>query len=61
MMCFGIIIMWCEIATVAPTDSLCTVYQPVIQSRGDSSIKAPLAVKQRILANEMTYRRQCRK
>lgn len=42
-------------------DSYCQVYNPVVVSRGDGQITAPLAVKKRILANELTYRQECRK
>jgi hypothetical protein len=59
MMCFGILVMFCQLPTAAPTDSLCYTYQPIILARGDSAIKANLKVKQRILANELTYRKHC--
>jgi hypothetical protein len=42
-------------------DSYCQVYNPVVVSRGDGQITAPLAVKRRILANELTYRQECKK
>jgi len=42
-------------------DSYCQVYQPIIQSRGDAAISAPLDVKKRILFNEKMYRAECRK
>ena len=43
-----------------PTDSFCQVYLPVVQQKGDGSIAAASGVKKRILANELTYRDQCR-
>lgn len=42
-------------------DSYCQVYNQVVVSKGDGQISAPLAVKQRILANELTYRQECKK
>ena len=44
----------------APVDSFCQIYSPVVVSKGDGAISAPLPVKKRILANELTYRSQCR-
>lgn len=46
---------------VTPVDSFCTVYQPIVQQKGDGVIAAPSGVKRRILANELTYRDQCQK
>lgn len=43
----------------SPTDSFCQIYNQVVVSKGDGSISAPLPVKKRILANELTYRSQC--
>lgn len=61
MMCTGIVLgialLWCP--APAPTDSFCLTYNQIIQKKGDSSIKAPLAVKQRILANELFYKKHC--
>lgn len=42
-------------------DSYCQVYNQVVVGKGDGQISAPLAVKKRILANELTYRQECRK
>ena len=42
-------------------DSFCEVYNKVVVAKGDGAIAAPLAVKKRILANELTYRDQCAK
>ena len=42
------------------TDSYCQVYNPIVVTRGDGAISAPLAVKKRILTNEMTYRELCK-
>jgi hypothetical protein len=36
------------------TDTFCLFYTPVVQAPGDT-IKAPLAVKKRILSNELKY------
>ncbi|MBR1230192.1 hypothetical protein JQ600_35445 [Bradyrhizobium sp. AUGA SZCCT0176] len=42
-------------------DSYCQVYNPVVVQKGDGSITATPGVKKRILANELTYRDQCKK
>jgi hypothetical protein len=47
-------------ATSVPVDSFCSLYSPVVVSKGDGAITAPLAVKKRILTNEQLYRQQCR-
>jgi len=47
--------------TTAQVDSFCQLYGPVIVGRGDGDIKANLAVKKRILANEQFYRQACKK
>ncbi len=39
-------------------DSFCQVYNKVIIQKG-TKITAPLDVKKRLLANELTYRSQC--
>lgn len=59
-MCFGLLIMWCQASTPAPVDSFCAVYQQIVQEKGDGTIKAPLGVKKRILANELVYRKHCK-
>lgn len=51
----------CATKLAVPIDSYCQVYNPVVVSRGDGQISAPLAVKKRILANELTYRQECKK
>ena len=43
-----------------PVDSFCKIYNQVVVSKGDGAIAAPLTVKKRILANELTYRDQCK-
>lgn len=43
-----------------PTDSFCQIYRPIVVQKGDGSIVAPIGVKKRILANELTYREQCK-
>lgn len=43
-----------------PTDSFCQVYNPVVVAKGDGSITASSGVKKRLLANELTYRNQCK-
>ncbi len=42
------------------TDSFCQVYNKVIVAKGDGAISATQGVKRRILANELTYRDQCK-
>lgn len=42
-------------------DSYCQVYHKVVRGKGDGAIKAPLEVKKRILANELSYRKLCPK
>ena len=59
MMCFGILISYC--LTVNQIDSFCQVYQPVVQARGDGTIMATPDAKRRILANELIYRKVCKK
>lgn len=44
-----------------PADSYCSVYVPVVVQKGDGAISATSGVKRRILANELTYRDQCKK
>lgn len=57
--CVGLIVMKCFGNDPTPIDSFCQLYSQVVVARGDSSIQAPLAVKQRILANEQKYRKFC--
>ncbi len=45
--------------TCVPADSFCTVYNKVVQQKGDGNIQASSGVKRRILANELTYKEQC--
>lgn len=59
MICVGLLVMWCNLAQAPAVDSFCAVYQPVVQARGDGTIKGTLGAKQRILANERTYRKVC--
>ena len=59
MMCVGLIVMWCNFGT-PPADSFCQVYQQMIQAKGEGSVAAPLAVKRRMLANELYYRQRCK-
>lgn len=40
-------------------DSFCTLYTKVVVAQGDEQIKAPLAVKKRLLLNEQLYHSQC--
>ena len=40
-------------------DSFCQLYTRVVIAKGDEQIKAPLAVKKRLLANELLYKDQC--
>ena len=46
--------------TPSEIDSFCQLYRQVIVEKGDGSIKAPPAVKRRLLANELLYRQQCK-
>lgn len=41
-------------------DSFCQVYNAVIVQKGDGKIVASDGVKRRLLANELTYRAQCK-
>lgn len=47
-------------ATKPPADSFCQVYNQIVVAKGDGAISAPPGVKKRILANELTYRDQCK-
>lgn len=40
-------------------NSFCSTYQRVITAKGDGTITATRAVKQRLAANEVTFRREC--
>jgi hypothetical protein len=42
-----------------PLDSYCLIYNEVIKDKGDGNIVATPGVKDRLLANELTYRDQC--
>lgn len=61
--CAGLSLLLADCSGHLPlsTDSYCQVYNPVVVSRGDGAISAPLPVKKRILANELTYRQECKK
>lgn len=60
--CFGFLVVFsCQVPEQSQIDSFCQVYQPVIQKKGDGTITATDGVKRRILANELTYRRACKK
>jgi hypothetical protein len=41
-------------------DSFCQIYNQVILQKGDGTITASSGVKKRLLANELTYRQQCK-
>lgn len=47
-------------ATAPVVDSFCQVYNPVVVEKGDGTITAKSGVKKRILANELTYKDQCK-
>lgn len=47
--------------TPEQVDSFCQVYNQVITQKGDGKIAASDGVKRRLLANELTYREQCKK
>lgn len=59
--CFFVIVgIICPDPKPIPVDGFCSEYQKVIVNKGDADIRAPLAVKQRILANELHYgNRRC--
>lgn len=40
-------------------DSFCQLYTKVIVEKGDASIKAPIGMKRRLLANELLYKAEC--
>ena len=60
MICVGIVVAYCFVASPSAIDSFCLTYQPVVQAKGDGSITATLGAKRRILANELLYRQQCK-
>jgi hypothetical protein len=60
--CVGFLFFYqCEVPKPEPIDSYCASYQRVIQQKGEGAIAASLAVKQRLAANEITYRCLCEK
>jgi len=59
MVCFGLLIMFCEPPKQQAIDSFCQSYQRIIRQPSESAIQAPLAVRQRIAANEIIYRCSC--
>lgn len=61
MMCFGLFLMVCDLPKPAAVDSYCQSYQRVIRQPSDATIQGPLSVKQRIAANDVTYRCLCEK
>lgn len=46
---------------IEPVSDFCSRYNQVIQSKGDSDIKANILVKKRIAANEIDYKCNCLK
>jgi hypothetical protein len=48
-----------EQCTPEQVDSYCKLYTKVVREKGDEQIKAPLAVKKRLLVNEKLYRSVC--
>ena len=61
MLCFGLLIMFCEPPKQQVVDSFCQSYQRVIRTPAEGAIGAALPVKQRIAANDVTYRCLCEK
>ena len=58
--CFGFLVFFqCEAPKPVVVDSYCSSYQRVIRTPADAAITAPLAPKQRLAANEITYRCAC--
>ena len=50
----------CATLNQSPTsDSFCSTYQPLIRAVGEGVISAKRPVKERIYANEKTYRQFC--
>lgn len=45
--------------TPEQVDSFCQLYTKVVVAKGDEQIKAPLAVKKRLLVNEQLYHAVC--
>ena len=48
-----------EQCTPAEIDSFCDLYTRVVVNKGDEQIKAPLAVKKRLLVNEKLFHQVC--
>lgn len=61
MMCFGILVMFCQVPTPVVVDSFCALYEKVVQAKGDGSITGTSNAKRRILANELKYQQFCGK
>ena len=62
MLCFGILLMFCQQPTTAPSiDAYCSSYRRVIAQRGDSIAvgKLPSALRRRLAANDVVYRCRC--
>lgn len=59
MICFGILVMFCQVEKAPAVDSYCAAYQKVIRAAGEGAIKATPEVKRRIAANEILYRCTC--
>ena len=60
LLCAGLSLSSC-VTTQGMADSYCQLYQQIVVQKGDGVIKAPPAVKKRILANEQIYRTVCKK
>lgn len=61
MMCIGLLVMWCNLQQPSAINSFCQVYEPVVQQKGDGSLTGTSGAKRRVLANELTYRKICKK
>jgi hypothetical protein len=61
LVCAALSLSSCVSTGTVSTDSFCQIYNRVVVQKGDSAISAPLSVKKRILANELTYRDQCKR
>lgn len=58
--CFGFLVFFqCEVPKTPVVDSYCTQYQRVIRKPDEARISGALVVKQRIAANDVTYRCVC--
>lgn len=60
MTAFAVLSLGSCVHAPVPVDSFCQIYNQVVVQKGDGAINATPGVKKRILANELTYREQCK-